>query len=245
MHIETLILNRAGGTFAAYIATSCATLPELLSLKNSILHADEHTYYNTLVAPKRQHSYLHGRYTARQAAAAFCQEPARIKIIPGVFQQPVLEIPGVSNIQLTLSHTDNWCGAVVFPEAHPMGIDVEMITPEIHETVNGIITEPERLLLPGLQEGITKPMLPGADLALLWTMKEALSKTLRTGLMTPLQVYEVSYVIHIDGVTEAHFTNFAQYKALSWLSGDHAWSIVLPKNSMPDPAVLAKIRAQV
>lgn len=242
MNIETLILNRTGGAFAAYIATSCATFAELLSLKDSILHPDEHTYFNTLAAPKRQHSYLHGRYTAKQAAAAFCHEPAKIKITAGIFQQPVLEIPGVSNIQVSLSHTDNWCGVVVFPEAHPMGIDVEMITPEIHETIDGIITEGERRLLPGLQEAITQPMLPGADLALLWTMKEALSKTLRTGLMTPLQVYEVSYIIHIDGLIEAHFTNFAQYKALSWLSGDHAWSIVLPKNSTPDAAVLAKVR---
>jgi phosphopantetheinyl transferase len=245
MNIETLLLNRTGGTFAAYIATSCATFPELLSLKDSILHPDEHVYFNTLSAPKRQHSYLHGRYTAKQAAKVFCPEPARIKITAGIFQQPVLEIPGVSNLQLSLSHTDNWCGVVVFPEAHPMGIDVEMITPEIHETINGIITEEERRLLPGLQEAIARPMLPGADMALLWTMKEALSKTLRTGLMTPLQVYEVNYIIHIDGVTEAHFTNFAQYKALSWLSGDHAWSIVLPKNSIPEAAMLARIRGQV
>jgi 4'-phosphopantetheinyl transferase len=235
MNIETLILNRTGGTFAVYTATSCETLHDLLLLKDSFLHPDEYAYFNTLTAPKRQHSYLQGRHTAKKAAAAFCNEPTKIKIITGIFQQPVLEIPGVSNIQLSISHTENWCGVIVFPEVHPMGIDVEMITPEIHETIEGIITEKEKSLLPGSV----------ADLAMLWTMKEALSKTLRTGLMTPLQVYEVSYIVHIDGVTEAHFTNFAQYKALSWISGDHAWSIVLPKNSMPDLKVLAKIRSQV
>ncbi|SFD75773.1 4'-phosphopantetheinyl transferase superfamily protein [Chitinophaga sp. CF118] len=234
VNIETLFMERATGSFSACIATSQQTLPSLQTLKNSFLHPDEHTYFNTLKAAKRQHSYLHGRYTAKQAVAAYTQhkELADIKIATGVFQQPILQI---TNVQLSISHTEKWCVAVIYPEAHPMGVDVELISPQINESINEIITEKERGLLPS----------DAPNLSLLWTIKEALSKTLRTGLMTPLQVYEVSKVIHKEGMIEAHFTNFAQYKSLSWISGDHAWSIVLPLNSMPDPLVLARIQKNV
>lgn len=224
-HIETLHIQRKNESFKACIATSRQTLPTLQSLKDTFLHPDERSYFNTLTASKRQHSYLHGRYTAKQAIAAYTDiMPASVKISAGVFQQPVLPI---TNVQLSLSHTDSWCIAVVFPEAHPMGVDVEFISPAIYETIHEIITSHERTLFTVLDAGY---------LSLLWTIKEALSKTLRTGLMTPLQVYEVSEVVYKNGFFEACFTNFAQYKCLSWIAGDHAWSIVLPKNSVVDSA---------
>ena len=226
-HIETLNIKRANGSFTACIATSQQTLSSLQLLKAQFLHPDEFTYFNTLTASKRQHSYLHGRYTAKQAIVKYtgCM-PASVRISTGVFQQPILPI---ANVQLSLSHTEQWCIAVVFPEAHPMGVDVELISPHIHETIDQIITAHERTLFPVLDAG---------NLSLLWTIKEALSKTIRTGLMTPLQIYEVSEIIYKDGVFEAHFTNFAQYKSLSWIAGDHAWSVVLPKNSVIDIALL-------
>jgi 4'-phosphopantetheinyl transferase len=226
-HIATLSIQRKNGSFTACVATSKETLPVLQSLKDSFLHPDERSYFNTLTVSKRQHSYLHGRYTAKQAVAAYTGVmPASFKISAGVFQQPVLPI---MNVQLSLSHTEKWCIAVVFPEAHPMGVDVELISPEINETIDQIITPHERTLFPVLDAG---------NLSLLWTIKEALSKTLRTGLMTPLQVYEVSELVYKDGLFEACFTNFAQYKCLSWIAGDHAWSIVLPKNSITDASML-------
>jgi 4'-phosphopantetheinyl transferase EntD len=224
-YIETLHIQRKTGSFKACLATSQETLSTLQTLKDNFLHPDERSYFNTLTVSKRQHSYLNGRYTAKQAVAAYTDiMPASVKISAGVFQQPVLPI---TNVQLSLSHTDRWCIALVFPEAHPMGVDVEFISAEIYETTDQIITAHERTLFTVLDAGY---------LSLLWTMKEALSKTLRTGLMTPLQIYEVSEIVYKNGLFEAYFTNFAQYKSLSWIAGDHAWSIVLPKNSMVDTA---------
>jgi 4'-phosphopantetheinyl transferase len=222
-YIETLNIQRSTGIYTACIAIAEQTLHALQSLKAQYLHPDEYTYFNTLSAAKRQHSYLHGRYTAKQAIATYTSHmPASIRISTGVFQQPILPI---TNVQLSLSHTDRYCIALVFPEAHPMGVDVEFISPAIFETIDDIITAHERTLFPVLDAG---------NLSLLWTIKEALSKTLRTGLMTPLQVYEVSELIYKDGIFESHFTNFAQYKCLSWIAGDHAWSVALPKNSTVD-----------
>lgn len=224
-HIETLNIQRTNSSFKACLATSHQTLANLQCLKDTFLHPDERNYFNTLTAAKRQHSYLHGRYTAKQAVASYTgYMPASFKISAGVFQQPVLPI---TNVQLSLSHTDEWCIAVVFPETHPMGVDVELISPAIYETTDEIISTHERTLFNVLDAGY---------LSLLWTIKEALSKTIRTGLMTPLQIYEVSEVFYKDGIFEAHFKNFAQYKCLSWIAGDHAWSVVLPKNSMIDTA---------
>jgi 4'-phosphopantetheinyl transferase len=66
----------------------------------------------------------------------------------------------------------------------------------------------------------------------LWTIKEALSKVLCTGLMTPMQIYNLTAFQPIDsGTWEALFQNFGQYKAVTWIGSLHVLSVVLPKRS--------------
>jgi 4'-phosphopantetheinyl transferase len=66
----------------------------------------------------------------------------------------------------------------------------------------------------------------------LWTIKEALSKVLCTGLMAPIQVYNLTEFQPIDsGIWESLFQNFGQYKAVTWIGSSHVLSLVLPKRS--------------
>ena len=66
----------------------------------------------------------------------------------------------------------------------------------------------------------------------LWTAKEALSKIPCTGLMSPIQIYNLSEFRTISpGTWEGLFHNFGQYKAKTWTGATHALSIVLPKRS--------------
>ncbi|SEW51893.1 4'-phosphopantetheinyl transferase family protein [Chitinophaga arvensicola] len=182
------------------------------------LHPEEHT---TLTGEALQH-YLSGRLAAKLAASHFTQVPAaEICIRTGVFGQPLLYCPGHSNIQVSIAHSGSHAIAVVFPEGHPMGVDIE-------DTRNA------RLLSPLTPAEATL----AADPLLLWTAREALSKVLKTGLTIDLELLAVAAVSFESGFLIVTFAHFPQYKAISWMAGPMACSLVLPLRSEIDLAVL-------
>ncbi|MGY0035198.1 4'-phosphopantetheinyl transferase family protein [Pedobacter sp. NJ-S-72] len=209
----------------------------LKELSRSFLHMNELSFFDTLKVSKVQHSYLLGRYAAKRALGAFTDNPVLTdaQVSSGIFQQPVLYLANGGNIQLSIAHTSEMGIAVVFPEGHPMGVDVETVDEKQSETIREVLTPGELNKLGLIHIDVNN------SLTLLWTMKEALSKVLRTGLMTPFQLYEIESVEHKGDVVICNFINFPQYKALSWLSGNHAWSIVLPRKSTLDLAVIKRL----
>jgi 4'-phosphopantetheinyl transferase len=83
----------------------------------------------------------------------------------------------------------------------------------------------------------------------IWTIKEAVSKAIKVGLMTPFATLEISSLHRLsDGGLLCYFKNFAQYKCYSWIIGKWILSIAIPKNSKlvntPANIVLPKRRIQ-
>jgi phosphopantetheinyl transferase len=68
-------------------------------------------------------------------------------------------------------------------------------------------------------------------LTLLWTVKEALSKILRTGLTTPFHIFEINRIESKSDHSICFFENFGQYKAISFDVGVHVCSLVIPKRT--------------
>jgi 4'-phosphopantetheinyl transferase len=180
------------------------------------LHARERDYYNTLKFEKRIKSYLMGRFVAKQAVAALSGENnlSDIFIQPGIFTQPIV-VSNQRNIQVSITHCDDFGAALAFPEAHPMGIDIEKIQLKNREALERQITESEKERINCL------PASYNTGLTLLWTVKEALSKVLKTGLMTPFEVFEISKIELYDNYQISYFKNFAQYKAISFTIGNN------------------------
>ena len=56
-------------------------------------------------------------------------------------------------------------------------------------------------------------------LTLLWTAKEALSKILKTGLMTSFKILEIDKIEHKDGYWLSYYKSFGQYKVISFQTG--------------------------
>ncbi|TYP78149.1 4'-phosphopantetheinyl transferase family protein [Paenibacillus methanolicus] len=202
------------------------------------LHPEERLYWDQLKADKRKTAYLLGRHAAKLAAG--CIAPTipldRMLIRPGLFQQPVLIHPELANRQVSISHTDRLAACLAFPEMVPAGIDIEeMLSEERSELVKSY-------LMPGELELATAAGLPFREAAtLLWTAKESLSKCLRTGLTTPLSVYEIDRVERAGRWIVGGFANFPQYRAFSWLFREAAMSIVLPINCEHEPPDLYRL----
>lgn len=235
--VEKLALQRADGLYPAAIAVVKNSLAQLKEIRHSFLHEKELDFFDTLKLPKVQHSYLLGRYAAKMALNNFIDDAVLtdMKIESGIFQQPVLYLAEGGNVQLSISHTTEMGIAVVFPEGHPMGVDVEAVNAEQTETIKGIITPNEKQKLPLIDAGADR------SLTILWTIKEALSKVLKTGLMTPFHLYEIDNIEHKGEIVVCSFINFPQYQSISWISNGHAWSVVLPKKSVLDTTIIRRL----
>lgn len=223
LYIDELNLMRPDAVFKAVLC--CCFLSRVQDYENIVqyLHPEEHGFYARLQFEKRIKSYLMGRFVAKQAVAAFIGEEdlRSIFIQSGIFTQPVV-VSNKHNVQVSISHCDNFGAALAFPEAHPMALDIEKINPDKRAVLESQITEAERELLctcsPSYDIGLT----------LLWTAKEALSKVLKTGLTTPFGLFEISSAEWHNTHTECHYKNFAQYKSVSFTVGNYVCSLIHP-----------------
>lgn len=189
------------------------------------LSPEELAYYNTLRFERRIRSYLLGRFVAKNAVSKLINEPmlSNIQIRSGIFTQPLV-VSNCGNIQVSISHCDHFGAAIAYPEAHPMGIDLEEINPDNTEVLERQTTHVEKELLYEAASSHSYETV----LTLSWTAKEALSKTLKTGLMTPFELFELSELAVYDNFFIGFFKNFAQYKTISFLIGPYMCSIVHP-----------------
>ncbi|MHB8520620.1 MAG: 4'-phosphopantetheinyl transferase family protein [Limisphaerales bacterium] len=193
------------------------------------LSESEFGYFSSLQFPRRQQSYLLGRLAAKLAAGEYLREPGlnRIEIYPGVFEQPLVkylsdDVPGVS-----ISHCEGLAVAVAFPAGHPMAIDVEAVDVARVATMKSQMTAHE------LRWAQCGEAAEDSLCALVWTAKEALSKVLRCGLMSPMEIMALSELKRGGGgLWEGLFQNFAQYRFVSWVGDSSVLSLVLPKNSI-------------
>jgi 4'-phosphopantetheinyl transferase len=95
-----------------------------------------------------------------------------IFIQAGIFQQPVV-VSGKHNLQVSITHCDDFGAALAFPETDPMGIDIERIGPAQRAALERQMTEAEKERMNFL------PVAYDMGITLLWTAKEALSKVLK------------------------------------------------------------------
>ncbi len=190
-----------------------------------ILHPHELAQYEKFTAPRRQTSFLLGRYVAKQALAVLLHESvyANIEIAPGVFTQPIVKFPTPEPVGVSITHAGELAGALAFPQIHPMGIDVERLEAQNLAAMKSQML-PEELraeALPQLSELIRCTVL--------WTAKEALSKVLKCGMMCPFSILETVELRQDATCYVGYFRHFGQYKFHAWVLQNHVLTIVLPK----------------
>ena len=149
-----------------------------------------------------------------------------ISIHHGVFEQPIVRHSMMNKgVQISISHCDHYGGAIAFPDEHPMAIDLERINPRKKDVILTQCTPEEYKLIQSL------PIPEITQITLLWTVKESLSKALKCGLMTPFKIFEVKDVESGPDCFFWTFRKFAQYKVISFVLGNTACSIIMPKKT--------------
>ncbi|WP_232773767.1 MULTISPECIES: 4'-phosphopantetheinyl transferase family protein [Brevibacillus] len=163
----------------------------------------------------------------------------RICIEQGIFHHPVASLPNTTNVQVSITHCDDFAAAIAFSEELPMGIDMERISVDRNKVLETQMTVKESSLLSSL------PYSYETTLTLFWTVKEALSKVLKTGLTTSFHIYEISQVEVRDEVVFSLFDNFPQYRTASYILGDYVCSITYPKKTEWSVAVVKDLLQEI
>jgi 4'-phosphopantetheinyl transferase len=227
LHCGNLILHRQEKDFRAAFCITRAGL-QALAADLSVLHPHENEYYNSLRFDRRRQSYLLGRLTAKKAVSQLAGVDAgSFYIDQGIFDFPVVKGTG-QNIQATISHCDDIGLALAFPEEHPLGLDIEHISSERGDAMKSQVSPAEEALL----KDCNIPLLTGYAIA--WTIKEAFTKIIRTGLTMDLRLTEIKSLEKNNRQYLAAFRHFSQYKAICVHCGDYACAVVLPAKTTVD-----------
>lgn len=190
-----------------------------------ILHPNEQDYLNQVLAERRKMSFLAGRYAAKHSLSRALGESRlnQIWIDRGILDHPIVVHPNKQNIQVSITHCDELGAALSFPEAMPMGIDIERVDHTRTDVFLSQMTDEEKRLISGLSSPVEE------SLTMFWTVKESLSKVMKTGLTTCFSLYEIQNLIENTGIVQSSFTNFPQYQTVSVILGAFVCSITYPK----------------
>lgn len=216
-----------------YVGGICFCFGSLIPSKNeanSILSTEEKIFFDKLHFEKRKIHYLMGRYAAKRAVSLITNENIKdINISYGVFCNPIISSNsgGIERLEVSISHSDDICTAITFPSAHPMAIDIERVVSNRALKIRGELTAIEIKLL-SKHFKITEEALA---YTIAWTIKESLSKALKTGLMTPFILYEISSIAINGQIITSYFKHFEQYKTMSFLLNEYVCSVTLPKKT--------------
>jgi phosphopantetheinyl transferase len=234
LSVEHLISLHQGETTTASMYLFPFRENAWLQQAETQLHPKEREIYYSYTHESRRRSYLAGRYAAKRAVALYSKESdlSRIWIARGVFGQPVV-IYG-HNIQVSITHCDDAAAAIAFSERIPLGIDMERVRRDSVPALEDQVTSREKQLLHALSHS------DEISLSLLWTVKEALSKVLRTGLTLPFRILELKELEYRNGVYVSTFENFYQYETVSVLFLPYVCSVTYPKGTTVDIETLQK-----
>ena len=199
----------------------CVTSLEDFHLQaHEVLSQYELGKYDSFKVESGKIEYLLGRYSAKQAYFNLVDKDidyCKIDIRNGTFDQPYFV--GDADFDVSISHSQNMGGAIVFDRAFPMGFDLEVIDYAKVKTIQLSVSDEELKQLDGDERNITA----------IWCMKEALSKAIRTGLTVPLDLLKINDIKRNGNFFQCCFKNFSQYKAIAEVAENYAMSIAYPQ----------------
>lgn len=222
-----LILKREETGFVAGYGICDVAHQEVDGL-TELLHANEVAVMSDYKHQTRKESYFGGRLACKLALGEITDQDARsIDIGRGVFDFPVVKGIIMGSLQVSIAHCKKVAVALAFPEAHPLGVDIEFVSSENHAAIDSQLTASERKMTTDEKE-------EDAAQHMIWSMKEALSKVLKTGLMINFKLLEVADYEKAAIFHTANFKHHHQYKSIGFGVGNFVCTMVMPRKTSCD-----------
>ena len=203
-----------------YIIEDCNF--EDLNNINTYLHKEEIEKYLSLKVDAVKQRFCLGRYCGKRAIALINKtfKPNEILITNGLFGEPVVKnLPG---IQCSITHRHTSGAALSFSNELMMGIDLENIDDEQVQNIRTQLTEKE------LELKKKSDLNEKAFCFLLWTSKESLAKTIRTGFTVPMELFEIENLIKTGKEMNIVYKYFKQFTTKCFITDTLSISITYP-----------------
>lgn len=186
------------------------------------LNCSEKKYLRSNISNLRRISYVCGRYAAKKAVNSLDKgfNLRDIYVENGVFKHPVLKN---KELDITISHAENYSVSLAFSRNFVFGIDIEKTDGINIDSLARILDIRELEMLTDIEQDLHKKLL------LLWALKEALGKCLKTGININLDILGVRFIKKMHDYFEGEFLNFPQYKFIVFAYENFYISIVFPK----------------
>jgi 4'-phosphopantetheinyl transferase len=221
MSVQSLVLRH--GKLEERIAFAAAdALPA-----EEFLSQDEAQQAASFQFAAKKEGFLLGRLAAKRALGALLEEPdlRRIEVRAGIYGQPLLRHPRAGGTEVTVSHSHGLAVALAFPAAYPMGIDIETSAAVSAPTILGEVEASPAELAWLVSSGVDE----ATACCVLWTAREALGKSLKLGLNSPLGVLALAEIgSGGPGAWLGRYQNFPRCKCLSHAAGGRVLSLALP-----------------
>ena len=220
-------LIRKDKNYTSFLGLADVSAVKLEELTTLFLSADEISAFNSIKGDNNRKNFLKSRFITKLTVAQHFSKAdlTSIQLRHGVFDFPLIECRELPAVQVSISHSGDTVACIVFPDEHPMAIDVEEIKEGSKDEIATQITKEEKELFKGLSEN------EDTFFTRLWTIKEALSKVLKTGMTASFELYKIDSIKHNNGFCLSTFTNFIQYKAVSYNYGNSIVTVVLPERT--------------
>ncbi len=187
------------------------------------LHVDEEEYFNKLKFKKRINSYLLGRYSAKKAISALLNNINLndICILNGIFNEPIVKVNSFSPM-VSITHAKNIGASVGYFHECPMGIDVEQIDSSFNEFLKEHTTNSEMALIKNTSINLTD------GLFIIWAAKESISKTIKTGFLSPIDIFEIDEIIFKNIYFICNYKNFPMFSSINFIIYSYVFSLTYP-----------------
>ena len=225
MRIHKLLISHENKEYSIYLGTSSLNYDVLYKESKIFLSNSELNIFGQLKFEQKKKSFLQSRHLAKNILAKYLGEEdfREISISHGIFSHPLVNYPTDKMPTISISHTKTQAACIVSSAIFPTGIDIERVTKNAKENILSQTTLHER-------KTILHQENENTFYTRIWTIKEALSKVLKTGIMTPFRVYEINDIIRKKNYTISGFSNFSQYQAISFQYEKNIISFILPTN---------------
>jgi len=201
---------------------------DVLDPPATLLHPTEIERWNQFKSPSRRQQFCNGRYCAKRALSPYLPgvSMAAIEVTSGVFQQPILSGSTATGCGVSIAHSGTVSAAIVFPEGHPIGIDVQVINATKTAAIQSVLTDNDHQIV------AHTPIESSSAHTLCWSARESLSKVLKTGMMVSQFIYEISQITRLNETWwDVRFAHFHQYRALIRVQPTMVMALCIPKHS--------------
>lgn len=176
------------------------------------LSSSERQVCSGFLSDKRKREYIFSRMACKEAIKSInpelFNEYQEISVLNSESGCP--HIVGADLVP-SISHTDGWIAVIVGTKA--FGIDIEKYDVRRIKALKRVSPESEN----------------SEQLIILWTLKESLSKALKTGMIEDFSHYETEKFLNHDEYFSSDFKRFPDYKGLAVFNGYMAAAIAFKK----------------